>query len=372
MVTFQDTRLYLKGTCNVLLSDIATGNILYQSTKSQTNNATPSVTAGEIRAGLGNGVVAVLSSDSALNVALTAADFSMATKAAQVGSSVHFGAIAPTCQVVEATGSSLTIDVTEGVPVAQYGFATPHCYVVEVGAKNTVYSNGTAYPISDAGVISDFVATPSKKYKVWYFINRLNGQVVEIPENIQPGVYHYTAQMAVYSGQGSSGEQSNRVGWFYLVIPMLKLGANSGVIGDQTTPDTTDLSGMALAADEVVETETCADCTSGNYAYYVYIPDDADEGIEGLAIVGGVITLVKSTTAQTPIKFVMANGELVQPDYTQLKYTMTAGTATGTSVNTSGLISAGSTAGAGEILVEYPKTGDVQYSCVANVVVTNS
>lgn len=372
MVTFQDQKLYLKGTCNVLLSDIATGTVLYQSTKSQTNNATPAVTAGEIRAGLSNGIVAVISSDSALNVTLTAADFSMATKAAQVGSTVRYGAVAPTCQIVTAAGNSLTIDVTEGAPVAQYGYAEPFCYVVEVGAKNTVFANGTAYPISAEGAISDFVATSGKQYKVWYFVNRANGQVVNIPSNIQPGVYHYTAQMAVYAGQGTNGDQSTRVGWFYLVIPMLKLGASSGVVGDQTTPDTTDLSGMALSADDVVESATCSDCTSGNYAYYVYIPDDATDGVAGLAVVGGVISLVKSTSVQTPVKFVMENGELVQPNYSELAYNINAGTATSTTVNSTGLITAGSTAGAGEITISYPKTGTAQFTCIANVVVTNS
>lgn len=372
MVKFQDPALFLKGTCNILLSDTATGNILYQTTNSQTNNATPSLTAGEIRAGLSNGVVAVISSDSALNITLTAADFSMVAKAAQVGSAVRYGAVAPTCQVVKATSTSLAIDVSEGTPVAQYGYAEPFCYVLEVGAANAVQAKGVAYPVDAAtGEISGFTAESGKSYKVWYFLNRANGQVVNVPSNIQPGVYHYTAQMAVYAKQGTSADQSSRVGWFYLVIPYLKLSASSGVTGDQTTPDTTDLSGMALSADELVESGECSDCTSGNYAYYVYIPDNKDEGINGLAVVGGVVDVAASSTVQIPVKYVMLDGSLVQPNYADLSYTL-EGAPSGTTVSQAGVITAGATAGDGEVTIKYPAEGDAKFTCVANVSVTQA
>lgn len=372
MVKFQDPALFLKGTCNILLSDTSTGNVLYQTSNSQTNNATPSITAGEIRAGLSNGIVAVISSDSALNITLTAADFSMTAKAAQVGSSVQYGAVAPACQVVTASGTSLTVDVAGGAPVAQYGYTTPFCYVLEVGAANSVQAQGTAYPINaETGVVSDFIAQSGKSYKVWYFVNRANGQVVNVPSNIQPGVYHYTAQMAVYAKQGTSADQSSRVGWFYLVIPYLKLSASSGVTGDQTTPDTTDLSGMALSADELVESGTCTDCTSGNYAYYVYIPDNTSEGINGLAVVGGVVDVATSGTAQIPVKYVMLDGSLVQPNYAELAYTL-EGEPSGTTVSETGVITGGSTAGDCEVTISYPAEGEAQFTCVANVSVTQA
>ena len=54
MINFTDDRLYVKGTCNVLLSDPVSGNIYFQSDKMSTGNITPSTNLNEIRAGLGN------------------------------------------------------------------------------------------------------------------------------------------------------------------------------------------------------------------------------------------------------------------------------------------------------------------------------
>ena len=75
MITFTDKRLYVKGTCSAILSDKNTGDIVYFSDKFQTGNMTTSVTTGEIRAGLGNGIATIIPSDSALNVEFAAADF---------------------------------------------------------------------------------------------------------------------------------------------------------------------------------------------------------------------------------------------------------------------------------------------------------
>lgn len=129
MISFTDPRLYVKGTCSAILMDKSTGDIKYFSDKFQTGNLATSVTAGEIRAGLGNGIAAIIPSDSALNVEFTAADFNLFAKMAQVGGTLNYNAPAMTCQVVEAEGTSLKVDVTEGIPVAQLGFSEVRCYV---------------------------------------------------------------------------------------------------------------------------------------------------------------------------------------------------------------------------------------------------
>ena len=54
MIRFTDSRLYAKGIGEAICTDKTTGQILYFSNKFQTGNVTPSVTIGEIRAGLGN------------------------------------------------------------------------------------------------------------------------------------------------------------------------------------------------------------------------------------------------------------------------------------------------------------------------------
>ena len=163
MITFTDKRLYVKGTCSAILTDKTTGDIVYFSDKFQTGNMTTSVTTGEIRAGLGNGIATIIPSDSALNVEFAAADFSLFAKMAQVGGTLNYNAPAMTCQIVEATGDTLTIDVTGGAPVAQLGFSDVFCYVQEVGAASPIATYGQSYPISATGEITGFTATSGTK-----------------------------------------------------------------------------------------------------------------------------------------------------------------------------------------------------------------
>lgn len=374
MISFQDPRLYLQGTCNVILADPTSGDVWYQTNKAQTNNITMSLTGDPIRAGLGNTAATVITTDTTINVALTAADFSLAAKAAQVGSAVLYNGIAPQCQIVEAEGTSLTVDVSGGAPVAQYGYSAPFCYVTEVGVANFVGDKGTAYPIDpSSGAVSDFTAESGKSYKVWYFARKAAAQEVSISANVNPGIYNFTAQMAVYANQGgaSSGTQGTRVGWVYYVIPLLKLAGNGGIVGDQTTPDTTDLSGQAISYDEAVETGECVDCAAGNLAYYIYVPDDAASGITGLTVVGGGVSVAASGTAQVPVKYVMVNGSIVQANYADLDFEIDAGTATGTTVSETGLVTAGSTAGEATVTVSYPKT-EAEFTCTVPVEVTGA
>ena len=364
MITFTDKRLYVKGTCSAILTDKTNGNIVYFSDKFQTGNMTTSVTTGEIRAGLGNGIATIIPSDSALNVEFAAADFSLFAKMAQVGGTLNYNAPAMTCQIVEATGQTLTIDVTGGAPVAQLGFSDVFCYVQEVGAASPIATYGKSYPISATGEITGFTATSGTKYKVWYCVNQASAQVGAVPSFIDPATYHFTAQMAVYMNATGTANNTkgSRCGWLYVIVPSLKLaGTGGGVVGDQSTNDTTSISGMATIADSDVVSDVCEGCGGGNvYAYYVYIT--------GLAIVGGVITLNTSSTAQVPVQYVMANGELVEPNYNDLTYDLTTPIA-GTSVSEAGVITAGPTAGDGEITVTYDGVTP-NLTCVANVSVT--
>lgn len=373
MISFTDKRLYVKGLCEAIATDKATGDVLYFSNKFQTGNISTSVTMGEIRAGLGNAVAAIIPTDSTLEVDFTAADFSLWAKAAQVGGTLGYNAPVMTCQTVTATGASLTIDVSGGTPVAQVGFSDVFCYVQEVGAASPIVTGGVAYPLDSAtGAVSDFVATANKQYKVWYFVNKASAQMATIGSLIDPKVVHFTAQMAVYTNEGTSANEGTRCGWLYVIVPSLKLGGNGGITGEQTGNDTTSLSGQAIVYDSDVVSDSCNSCdaSANAIAYYIYCPDDASDAIQGLALVGGVLTMAKSKTAQLPVKFVMADGSLVNPASYSEGFTYNLTGITGTSISAAGVVTSGTTAGDGDCTVTYTD-GTSTYTLNCSVTVTN-
>lgn len=344
MISFSDKRLYVKGTCAAICSDPVTGQVLYYSNKFQSGNIESSVTLGEIRAGLGNAISAIIPSDSALNVNFTAADFSLWAKAAQVGAALSYNAVVPVCQTVTATGSSLSVDVSEGVPAAQYGYGSAFCYVQKVGESSLIATGGTQYAISEAGAISGFTATSGEQYKVWYFTNKASAQVAELSTMFDPRVVHFVAQIAVYANDiDSSSTQGTRVGWLYVIVPRMKMNGSATITGDQSTADTTSVAGQAIAFDADTISAECTDCSSSTLAYYIYCPDNSTaESITGLAVVGGAVNVVKGKTAQIPVRYVMVDGSLVTPAYGDLTYTVTG--ATGVTVSDSGLLTATSSA----------------------------
>ncbi len=359
MISFSDKRLYVKGTCQAIASDVTTGQVLFFSNKFQTGNITTSVTMGEIRAGLGNAIAAIIPSDSALNVEFTAADLSLWAKAAQVGANLTYNAAVPTCQVVTASSGALSIDVSGGAPVPQIGYSDVFCFVQEVGSTSLVGEDGQSYPLdASTGAITGFAATSGKQYKVWYWVNKASAQIATISTLFDPKVVHFVAQMAVYSNESSDPQATGtRVGWLYTYIPRLKMGGNAGIVGDQTTNDTTSLSGQAVAYDDDSVSANCTDCNASNLAYYVYVPDSGADAVrQMIAGIGGAYTVAASHSVQVQPYFVMANGELVRVSaYSDFTYAVDG--PSGTTVSATGLVTAGSTAGDGTITVTYNNEG---------------
>lgn len=371
MIKFTDTKLYLKGTAEAILINKATGNIVYYSDKFQTANYATSVTMGEIRAGLGNGIAALLPSDAAVNVNFVAADFSLAAKAMQVGAARTFGAPVMVCETVTATGASLVVSREQGNPVAALGMSEPLCWVQEVGAASPIATGGTAYSISAEGAVSGFSATADVAYKVTYFAVRANAEVATITTAMDPFVGYFMSAMAVYSNAGGSVNEGTRVGTLYAIVPSLKLGADGGVVGDQTTSDTTSLTGQALAYDEDTITDGCDDCTgAGNtLAYYVYVPCDSTDGIDGiLGALGGSISVAVGKTVQLTPAIVVGNTISRNVPASDFSYTSSA-TAKAT-VSNAGVVT-GVATGDSEITVSYAVGGET-YTDYVNVTVTAS
>lgn len=310
--------LYLKGTCNVNVQDPATGDVVYQSSKIATNNFTTETDMGAIRAGLGNPIAIQLPSDSAVNLELTTADFSLQARAMQVGSQVKYNGIAPVCTTVVATGSTLTVPNAE--PVAGYGFGTAYAHVNFAGATDP----GKAYEIDENGQILGFAAAEGTTYQVIYYERRADVQELGISGMFSPGVYTVTAQMAVFSTEGSNaGNRGSQVGWAYYHIPRMQFSGNANTNGSQSEAATSTLSGTALSFEDAAAQGVCTDCSFPMLAYMTYVPlvMDAENAIQGLVMVGGEMLFNGVGQSETiPFKYAMVDNTMVQPKYSDFNY----------------------------------------------------
>ena len=363
MIQLNNKYLFAKGTCNVVVSDPKTGNIDYQSNKVQTSQLTTSVSMNEIRAGLGNAIAIQLPTDSAINLELTAADFSMATRAMQLGSSVTYNAAAPVCEVIEATTSTLTL-TTASTPVAPQGFSKAIAYV-----NDGVNDASTAYEINSGKNIVGFSATPGTTYRVYYWLNNASAQQLTAYSVFAPAIKHVTIQIAVYSTENAnSASQSSLVGWLYCIIPRMQFSAKADTDGSQTGNVTSVLSGTALSYDPDADVTTCTDCGLSELAYWVYVPNgDVTQSIQALAVIGGGLSIVNGSTAQIPVRFLMDDGSLVVPDYTLMTYASNpSGKVT---ISSSGLITAtatGSTTVTATLTADNTKTATVPVTVTAS------
>ena len=361
MIQLNNKYLYAKGTCSVLVTDPDTGNIDYQSNKVQTSQLTTSVNMNEVRAGLGNAIAIQLPSDSAVNLELTAADFSMKARAMQLGSSVTYNAAAPVCEVIKATGSTITVD-SDATPVAPQGFNKAICYV-----NDGVSDASTAYEINSSNQVVGFTATNGNTYRVYYWVANPSAQQVIAYSVFAPAVKHVTIQIAVYSNQSaSSAQQSSLVGWLYCIIPRMQFSAKADTDGSQTSNVTSVLSGTALTYDNDSEVALCTDCGLSELAYWVYVPNgDALQSVASLAVIGGGMALTTGQTAQIPVRFLMEDGSLIVPDYSLLTYTP-ASSAVAT-VSDTGVVTA---AGVGNTTIAVELTSDPTMTASVPVTVT--
>lgn len=357
MIQLNNKYLYAKGTCNVIVTDPATGNIDFQSNKVQTSQLTTAVNMNELRAGLGNAIAIQLPSDSAVNLELTTADFSMTARAMQLGSSVTYNAAAPVCEVITANSDTLTLTNSA---VAPQGFSKAIAYV-DTGA--------TAYEVNSSKEVVGFTATASTKYKVYYWIANPSAQQVKAYSVFNPAVKHVTMQIAVYSTENTSASsQGSLAGWLYCIIPRMQFSAKADTDGSQTSNATTVLSGTALAYDPDASEAICTDCGLSELAYWVYVPNgDTTQDVDSLVVVGGGLALVVGNSAQVPVRFLMKDGSLVVPDYSLMSYV--SDTVAKATVSNTGVVTA---VAAGNANITCTLTADNTKKAVVPVTVTAS
>lgn len=320
-VQLNKSPVYVKGTAEMWVRDIVTGDFIGYSNKIDTSNFTSSVNAGEIRAGLGAPIVINIPDSATFSGEVTATDFSLDARQLATGGTLKYNGTAPVMENITATDTTLKVT---GNPVSAYGEpSNASTYTCFVGSDGVNY---TVDPVTKE--VQGFTAQVGQTYCVRYFVELASAQELAIPTQFNPTVANVTIKMAVYGAQGGSAMNGSRVGNLYIVIPRAQfINGDVGVNGSQTEAATTPWSFQALSYEEA--DVTCSECALDNsvLGYMVFVPcgtDAATSAVKALAIVGGIINVKQSETAQTPVFYVMDNGQIVTPTYSDLTFKVAA------------------------------------------------
>ena len=366
-ITLGNKNYFLKGIAEQTFFDPTTGNIVGYDNVASDGAVASSVNLQEIAGGFGNPVVGVIPDTTRLTGTYTSQAFSLETRKLISGGKLSYGGVASVCESITATGTSLTVTKT---PVKHYAQPVSDtlawCYVKE---KNADTYLGTNYGVDIATkTVQGFTAVPNTDYEVFYFTENASARVLELPEAFNPSVVAVQTKYGMYAKQNNSVSGGTFQGWLYVVVPLAILNGDAGLTANQTSNGTTSGNWMALTDDDTMM--SCADCgaTGNALAYYVFVPcAGATSAVENLAVIGGGISVAVGATAQIPVKYVMPDNTIQQPDYTDLAYVSSAtGKAT---VATNGQVT-GVAAGDAEITITLTRTGLPTLTTVCNVTVT--
>ena len=240
--------LYVKGTADIWVYDIQTGDVVGYSNKLDTSNITSSVNNGEIRAGLGAPVVVNLPDSATFTGEVTAQDFSLQARQLQTGGTLSYNGTIPFRETITAQGTTLTVTNT---PVAAYGEPSSNpTYTCLVG------NDGKNYQVDPkTKQIVNFTAVSGQSYCVRYYIEAASAQELVIPTVFAPSINRVEIRMAAYTAQGANGMNSSFAGYVYIILPRAQfIGGDAGLTGSPTETATTSWTFSALAYDEAAVT----------------------------------------------------------------------------------------------------------------------
>lgn len=362
-----DPNIFLKGIVEQVYYDPTTGNIIGYDNVATDGAIETSVNLQEITGGFGNPIVGIIPDSTRMTGTYTSAAFSLETRKLISGGNLHFGGVAPVCETITASGTTLTVSKT---PVKHYaqpaGDTAAWCYVKPVGAANY---QGTNYGVNPSTKVVNFTAVNGTSYEVFYYVEDASAQVLELPDMFNPSVVTISQKYGVYAKQNSTVSNGTLQGYLYVIVPRAILTGNAGIGANQTTNATTDGSWMATSPDQNMM--VCADCANSTktFAYYIYVPCGGEiAAVADLAVIGGGVSVVAEGAAkQIPVVYVMPDGSTQTPTYSNLTYTVTTG-ATYASVSSSGQVS-GLAAGEAEVTITLT-VGEKTLTTYCNVTVT--
>lgn len=336
--TFGNPNLFCQGVVEQTLFDPASGNVVGYDKVGSDVAIKYTFDFAEITGGFNNALVGLIPHTTRLTGTYTSQAFSLSARALLSGGGLEYNAVSPVCETVTASGSTISVSKT---PAKAYSQPTDDVYCwAQVREHGSTSYEGTNYKLDPSSKeIINFVATSGKDYDVFYFTALTSSQMLDLPEAANPSVVAVHQKWGIYAN--SNGERSNGTlqGYLYVVVPRALLEGDAGLDGNQTSNAKTNYNWRAVTASDNVP--VCDDCNGATNAlgYYIFVPcGDVTQSVSALAVIGGGVTVAQGGTAQIPVKYIMPNGQVEQPVYTDLTYTVASGGATVASVNDSGVV----------------------------------
>nr|DAL17573.1 MAG TPA_asm: structural protein [Caudoviricetes sp.] len=339
---------YLAGVGTALLFK---GNDLIGVAKTLTESTFNfAITAEDIRGGKGNGLLGRYFHDSTLTATLTDAMFDLNYIALSLGVNVESGGLSVKEEELK-VGADNTVTTTEtpvafdGTMIGWYKKPTDTDWTIGTIAGNKMTITGGAQ---------------EAVYCVKYFYQNANAKSITIKSQYVPATLHVVVLTDLYSGKVGTQSDATRYGRLIIDIPQFQLDGSQDLSLTATSAATVSLSGQALA---VLDGATCEDDPYyGTMTEEIYGAKWQDDVI-ALAIENADIDLAKNGTEALIVRAVYGKGMASQrkdnSNFTFTKVASPAATATGVTVSTDGVVSAGTVDGAAVIEVTLKNAPDV-------------
>ena len=309
-----------------------------------------SITAEDVRGGQGNGLLGRYFHDSNMQVTLVDAMFDLQYMALSLGVNLESGGLSVKEEELT-VGADSTVTASE-IPVAFNGsmigwYKKP---------SDTEWSIGT-FTGSKMAISG---ASQSDPYCVKYFYINENAKSIKIKSQYVPSELHVVIMNDLYSGDVGTQSDATRYGRLITDIPRLQMDGNQTLNLAASSAATINLTGSALA---VLSGDTCEeDPYYGTMTEEIYGAKWQDD-VVALAVENSDIELAKSASETLIVRAVFGAGMASQrkdnSNFTFSVVSTPASTATGTTVNASGVVKAGTQAGVAVIQVVLTGAPDV-------------
>ena len=310
-----NSNLIVKGVPEMFYIDYSNGNIVGYENKGTEATVNISANYQKIEGGLLNRLIGILPDSTRIDGTYTDQAFSLKGRTLAFNTNEMYGATTPMCEVADPVEGKLHVSKT---PSPRYGAEYPQCYIRKIGEP----WSGTAYEIDPTTKeVIGFSATNGEDYEIQYFVANASAIDITIPTTFSPKVYTVQIRFGVYAMKGASKGRGSLVGWLYFIVPRAVFTVDETLSGSNTSNATTTRNWKAIADEEISVglTDDCP-CKKAPLGYYLYVPCDPTSGIKDIIVIGNGLSVRANQNALPPVKLVMKDDSLIQPDFSSLNY----------------------------------------------------